>query len=322
MIRIMDGKRPSRPPKGEDLGLSDELWGIIQSLLAHEAVGRPSVSLLVDVLEKATLKTFMLEELAEFDVNSEEHIQKLRRVLECGDNTFLEVQENETLVLIEVFDRVGPLARHFFAPQTFLTWSGFRFSTPRWMTPRFATNVYTDFRKLPPGVVFCQRATGSPIPVSPNLTMLLWPQEGYPAPAGGWWTEIWLPLRPSLRTASITSMPSSMYVSPLSKTSPTDTIFYSGAHRDCVPMRSCGGDYDIQMWSVSLDLAPITFHSPLYIIGCPMGPCPSICVSTPMSINSVWYVATSVRFSTLNSPDPPTIPVIGRRPRVDLPTSV
>jgi hypothetical protein len=47
---IIDGERPQRPPKGKKLGLSDELWEIIQFLLARETKKRPP---LVETLVEA-----------------------------------------------------------------------------------------------------------------------------------------------------------------------------------------------------------------------------------------------------------------------------
>ena len=129
MKKIIDGERPLRPTKGKKLGLSDELWEIIQSSLAHRVEERPSVPKFVDFLKKATPDIAMLEELAEFDANSEEHIGKLYRMFEYRDNTLLGMRENETLVVIEVFDRVSP--HHLLAPLKRLTRSGSSFSTPR-----------------------------------------------------------------------------------------------------------------------------------------------------------------------------------------------
>ena len=106
--------RPSRPQKGKNLGLSDELWELIQSSLAHEAERRPPVSTFV--LEKATPDIAVLKELIEFNANSEEHVQKLHHMFEYEDNTLLGMREEETLVVIEVFDRVSLLAHHLFTP--------------------------------------------------------------------------------------------------------------------------------------------------------------------------------------------------------------
>ena len=111
MKRIIDGERPSRPPKGKELGLSDELWETIRSSLVHEAGQRPSASGFIDFLEKAIPDIAVLKELAEFDANSEEHIQTLRQIFEYGNNTLLGMREDETLVVIEVFDRVS-LSNH------------------------------------------------------------------------------------------------------------------------------------------------------------------------------------------------------------------
>ena len=116
MQKIADGKRPPRPPKGEKLGLSDEFWEVIQSSLAHEVEKRPPVKTFVEFLEKATPNIAALEQLTEFDANSEDSIQMLRHMFGYGDNTLLGMRENETLTVAEVFDRVRALARHSFMP--------------------------------------------------------------------------------------------------------------------------------------------------------------------------------------------------------------
>ena len=74
MKKIIDGERPLRPANGKKLGLSDDLWEIIQSSLAGRVEERSSVPKFVDFLKKATPDIAMLEELAEFDANSEDHI--------------------------------------------------------------------------------------------------------------------------------------------------------------------------------------------------------------------------------------------------------
>ena len=166
--RIIDGERPPRPSEGKELGLSDELWEFVRSSWIHEAEGRPPVSAFIGLLEKATPDIVVLEQLSEFDADSEEHIQGICRMFEYGDNTLLGMREEETLVVIEVFDRASPCSKPLHAPRTFLTSSGFRFSIPRWMTPHSTAGVYTGFRKFPPGLAFCPRAAGSPSPTSPN----------------------------------------------------------------------------------------------------------------------------------------------------------
>ena len=105
--KIAEGERPPRPPKTAKLGLSDELWGVVQSLWAHEAGDRPPLSTLVDLLERANPEIALLEELKEFDANSEDDVTKLRYMFDYADNALLGMREEESLVLIEVFDRVG-----------------------------------------------------------------------------------------------------------------------------------------------------------------------------------------------------------------------
>ena len=109
MKKIINGERPPRPRRGKKLGLSDEFWGVIQSSLVQEATERPSASVFVDFLDRATPDVAILEELTRFDTNSEEHSKKLRHVFEYGNNTLLGMQEEGTLIAIEVFDRVNLL---------------------------------------------------------------------------------------------------------------------------------------------------------------------------------------------------------------------
>ena len=113
MKAIIDGERPQRPPTGKRLGLSDEFWEIIQSSLAHEMTTRPPVETFIEFLEKATPDMVILRELTEFDASSEGDIQKLRNMFKCGDNTLFGVREDEALIVIEVFDRVGSLVPPF-----------------------------------------------------------------------------------------------------------------------------------------------------------------------------------------------------------------
>ena len=104
--KIAEGERPPRPPKTTKLGLSDELWAVIQSSWAHEAGDRPPLSTLVDLLERDNPEVALLEELKEFDANSEDDVTKLRYMFDYADNALLGMREEESLVLIEVFDRV------------------------------------------------------------------------------------------------------------------------------------------------------------------------------------------------------------------------
>ena len=129
--KILDGERPPRPPKGKKLGLSDKLWEVVQTSLVEKVEERPSVSAFVDLLEEATPDIAALEGLTEFNADSEEHVQGLRYMLGYGDNTLLGMREEETLVVIEVFDRVDFLARYLHTSRTLLTSSGSRSSTPR-----------------------------------------------------------------------------------------------------------------------------------------------------------------------------------------------
>ena len=185
-LSIINGKRPPRPREGKELGLSDGLWEFIQLLLAHEAEERPSVSTFADFLEKTIRDFAVLTELTELDANSEEDIQKLRRLFGYGDDTFLGMRESETLVVVEVFDRVSLLVHCLSKP---LQCPGFRLSTP----PRSVPDVLTCFRKFPPDVAFCRRVTGFPVLASLNTMELSPPQERHSSLAGGWLMEsLWL----------------------------------------------------------------------------------------------------------------------------------
>lgn len=98
------------------LGLSDELLELVWSSLAHEAGERPSAPAFVDLLEEATPDITMLEDLVKFNANSEDDVQKLHHIFERGDNSHFGMREEETLVIIEVFDQVTPLSQHPFIP--------------------------------------------------------------------------------------------------------------------------------------------------------------------------------------------------------------
>ena len=110
--RIVDGERPQRPPKGRRFGLSDQLWEVVQSSLAHKVEERPPVPTFVEFLEGVIPDIAVLEKLTEFDANSEKHVQELRRMFGYADNTLFGMREEETLIAIEVFDRVNLLFRH------------------------------------------------------------------------------------------------------------------------------------------------------------------------------------------------------------------
>jgi len=109
MNEIINGERPSRPSRGKELGLSDELWELVRSSWAQEVEERPSVSAFVDFLKKATPDISVLKGLTELDANSEEYTQKIHLVFGYGDNTLLGMREEDALVLIEIFDRVTAL---------------------------------------------------------------------------------------------------------------------------------------------------------------------------------------------------------------------
>ena len=106
MKKIIVGERPPRPSGEKELGLSDELWELVRSSLVQEVEKRPSVSEFVDFLEKATPDIAVLKILTEFDASSDEHTQKIHRIFGYRDNTLFGMREEETLILIEVFDQV------------------------------------------------------------------------------------------------------------------------------------------------------------------------------------------------------------------------
>ena len=118
--RIVDGERPSKPSGGKELGLSDELWELVRSSWVREVERRPPVSAFVDLLEKATPDIAALKELVEFDASSKEDVRELYRLFEYGDNTLLGMREEETLVVIEIFDRASLPACHLFTPLEYI----------------------------------------------------------------------------------------------------------------------------------------------------------------------------------------------------------
>ena len=114
--QIMGGERMPKPPGGKELGLSDELWRLIRSSWTRDVEKRPAASDFVDFLEGATPNIAVLKGLAEFDTNSEGDIQKLRHMFVYGANWLLGMREGETLVVVEVFDRVNASLNNPFTP--------------------------------------------------------------------------------------------------------------------------------------------------------------------------------------------------------------
>ncbi|KAF9780742.1 hypothetical protein BJ322DRAFT_279145 [Thelephora terrestris] len=106
MKKIVEGEQPLQPPKRQRLGLSYELWALIQSSWSPEVDDRPSVSTFVSFLEGANPDIALLGELMGLDVESEEHISKLERLFRHGEESLAGMREDESLILIEVFDRV------------------------------------------------------------------------------------------------------------------------------------------------------------------------------------------------------------------------
>ena len=67
----------------------------------------------VQFLEEATPDMAVIKELTEFDANSEDDIQKLRKMFEYENNTLFGIREDEALVVVEVLDRVCSLVQSF-----------------------------------------------------------------------------------------------------------------------------------------------------------------------------------------------------------------
>jgi hypothetical protein len=117
--KTLDGERLPRPNNSTVLGLSDELWALIQASWSHEADDQPLLSTFIELLERANPDIAMLKKLTRFDERSDKHINKLRTMFEYGDNTLLGMRKNESLILIEVFDRVSTYSSLSPSPTTY-----------------------------------------------------------------------------------------------------------------------------------------------------------------------------------------------------------
>ena len=65
-------------------------------------------------------------------------------------------------------------------------------------------------------------------------------------------------------------------------------LYLMGSCRNCALVRLCGNECDIQMLSVSLDLAQILLSSASSALGCQTVCCTSTCTSTLTSISLAW----------------------------------
>ena len=97
MTKATGGEQLSRPQKATRLGLSDEIWVVVQSLSAFEAEDRSPA--FVDLLERAIAVMASLEEFTRFTRTP------TNRLLRCmyGDNTLLGMREGWTIVLAAGF---------------------------------------------------------------------------------------------------------------------------------------------------------------------------------------------------------------------------
>jgi hypothetical protein len=109
MLKVMSGERPKRPNELRKIGLSDEVWRLVELSWQHEREKRPSISFVLSRLRGATPGISILEKLEDFDPNSEESIDVLWSVLESPTSKIIaaDMTRENYVALIEILYRVS-----------------------------------------------------------------------------------------------------------------------------------------------------------------------------------------------------------------------
>ena len=109
IFKVMSRGRPQRPIELLDIGLSDEVWTLVESSWHHERETRPSISFLLNRLRAATPGISVLEGLEDFDPNSQASIDVLRSILESSVDKIkaADMTHENHVTLIDILDRVS-----------------------------------------------------------------------------------------------------------------------------------------------------------------------------------------------------------------------
>jgi hypothetical protein len=100
------GQRPKRPDAVK-LGLSDDVWNLVEECWRKEPALRPSTSFVLQCLVDAEDK-FSRRYLVDLDPTSKDTVEELRRVLIYEYPTLFQLQGADARSFIEFLDQVSP----------------------------------------------------------------------------------------------------------------------------------------------------------------------------------------------------------------------
>jgi hypothetical protein len=105
----MQKERPQREEELLKVGLSDEVWTLVQLCWHHERDMRPKISFVLNRLRAATPSISILEGLEGFDSASEASIDVLRSALESSVDkvSSADLTHENHVTLIDILDRVS-----------------------------------------------------------------------------------------------------------------------------------------------------------------------------------------------------------------------
>jgi hypothetical protein len=108
ILKVINGERPSRPEGSLELGLTDDIWELVQKCWRHDRETRPQISFVLNRLRACAPRIPRHERLSDFDPNSQESIDIVRSILDGPlDVVFApDVTDDNQIKFIEMLDQV------------------------------------------------------------------------------------------------------------------------------------------------------------------------------------------------------------------------
>jgi hypothetical protein len=104
----MQGGRPARPIHAVGLGLTDDVWQLIEECWQQDRGKRPSTSLILDHLQSLQ-RTSLLERLEDFDPVSKSSKELIRSILssKMDMNALLTFGDQDAQAFVDGLDQVS-----------------------------------------------------------------------------------------------------------------------------------------------------------------------------------------------------------------------
>lgn len=110
VLRVMKGKRPDRPENASSLGLTSDIWELMQMCWQQYYDDRPNISSVLEYLQRPAPGLSRRERLglADFDPADESSIDKIRSVLDTQTDMdiLLDCHDLDAIMFIDMLDHV------------------------------------------------------------------------------------------------------------------------------------------------------------------------------------------------------------------------